>query len=125
MTKPSMDAENIARAFPRPLDSRPARSLTYHCDGRIYRAVIGEPRRQRDAASRAGRVEPAWPQGRRASGNTVVSIVATRAAVEIWSCEPAGDWPNPSLVAPDAVLNIDYLDNPDSLASLCPGAGCG
>src|SRR6266700_678656 len=109
MTKPSMDAEHIARAFPRPQDSRPARSLTYH----------------RDGASRVGHVEPAWPQGRGASGNTVLSIVATRAAVEIWSCEPAGDWPNPSLVAPDAVLNIDYLDNPDSLASLCPGAGCG
>jgi len=54
----------------------------------------------------------------RASGNTVLSIVATRRAVEIWSREPARDWPNPSLVAHNAVLSIDYLDSPEVIASL-------
>jgi hypothetical protein len=48
----------------------------------------------------------------------VLSIVATRSAVEIWSREPARDWPNPSLIAHDEVLSIDYLDGPDAIASI-------
>src|SRR5215467_9701556 len=113
MTNPSMDVEQSARTFPSPKNSRPARSLTYQCGGHIYQAVIGQQRRRCDTAmpgrgklARAGRL----------SGNTVLSIVATQAAVEIWSREPSRDWPNPSLVARDAVLNIDYLDDPDSMA---------
>jgi hypothetical protein len=47
----------------------------------------------------------------------VISIQATKAAVEIWSKEPAFGWPNPSLVAHDAVLDIEYLDEPDAVAS--------
>jgi len=119
MTKASADVEHIARDLPRPNDSTPARSLTYHRGGHIYRAAIGQPRAQCDDAGRAaGRKtgsRPGW-----AGGNTVLSIVATRRAVEIWSREPARDWPNPSLVAHDAVLSIDYLDNPEVIASLQP-----
>jgi len=117
MTKARMDVEHIARAFPSPKGSRPARSLTYHCGGHIYRAVIGQPRRQCDGLS--GGTSHGNPAGRTgpASGSTVLSIVATLAAVEIWSREPAHGWPNPSLVAHGAVLNIDYLDSPDVIAS--------
>ena len=117
MTKPKMDAEHVARAFPRPKGSRPARSLTYHCGGHIYRAVIGQPRRKCDELG--GAASHGKPTGRTGSvsGSTVLSIVATRAAVEIWSREPALDWPNPSLVAHGAVLNIDYLDSADVIAS--------
>jgi len=119
MTKASADVEHIARDLPRPNDSTPARSLTYHRGGHIYRAAIGQPRAQCDDAGRAvGRKtgsRPGW-----AGGNTVLSIVATRRAVEIWSREPARDWPNPTLVAHDAVLSIDYLDNPEVIASLQP-----
>jgi len=114
MTTPSAEAEQIARAFPSPKHSRPARSLTYQFGGHIYRAVIGQPRtRCADAGRGAGR----WPGKRagRASGSVVLSIVATRQAVEIWSCEPARGWPNPSIVAHDAVLSIDYLDNPGTI----------
>jgi hypothetical protein len=119
MSKASADVEHIARDFPRPKDSTPARSLTYHCGGHIYRAAIGQPRAQCDDAGRAaGRKTDS--QAGWASGNTVLSIVATRRAVEIWSREPARDWPNPSLVAHDAVLSIDYLDNPEVIASLQP-----
>jgi hypothetical protein len=118
MTNASMDVEYRARAFPSPQDSRPARSLTYRCGGHIYQAVIGQPRRQcDDAVGAAGRRKPAGRAGL-ASGNTVLSIVATRASVEIWSREPTRDWPNPSLVAHDAVLNIDYLESPDIVTSL-------
>ncbi len=114
MTTASADVEHMARDFPRPKDSTPARSLTYHCGGHIYRAAIGQPRTQCDDAGRgAGR--KTGNRAGRASGNTVLSIVATRRAVEIWSREPARDWPNPSLVAHDAVLTIDYLDNPERI----------
>jgi hypothetical protein len=116
MTNSSMRVEHIARAFPSPDGSRPARSLTYQCGGHIYRTVIGQPRRQCEAGCPAG-CGRATRGADRASGNTVLSIVATQNAIEVWSREPALDWPNPSLVAPDAVLAIDYLDNPDALAS--------
>jgi hypothetical protein len=116
MTKSSMDVEHIARAFPSPMDSRPARSLTYQWGGHIYQAVIGRQRRHCDADGAAGRSVAVRP-GRGAGGNTVLSIVATKAAIEIWSREPARGWPNPSLVAHDAVLHIDYLDEPDTIAS--------
>jgi len=119
MTKASTDVEHIARAFPSPEDSRPARSLTYHCGGHIYLAVIGQPRRQCNEAGRAAGHGTGSRAGR-ASGNTVLSIVATRRAVEIWSREPARDWPNPSIVAHDAVLSIDYLDGPEAIAQ-CGG----
>jgi hypothetical protein len=116
MIQSSTDAEHIARAFPSPKDSRPARSLTYQCCGHIYRAVIGQPRRQCEGVSDpARRRKPAGREGR-ASGNTVLSIVATHAAVEVWSRETR-EWPNPSLVGHDAVLDIDYLDDPDAIAS--------
>jgi len=66
-------------------------------------------------ASAAG--PPTWTGGRRrTSGNTVISIVATSAAVEIWSRDPPQGWPNPSLLAHDAVLSIDFLDNPGVIA---------
>jgi len=117
MTNAGTDVEHIAWAFPSPKDSRPARSLTYHCGDHIYQAVIGQQRRQCDAAARAAGRGPS-SRARPASGNTVLSIVATRRAVEIWSREPARDWPNPSLVAHDAVVSIDYLDSPEAIASL-------
>ena len=117
MTNPSMDVEHIARAFPSPKHSRPARSLTYQWGGHIYEAVIGQQRtRCDDAIGWLGRRKAAG-QGRRPSGTTVLSIVATQAAVEIWSREPSRDWPNPSLVTRDAVLTIDYLDDQDAIAS--------
>ena len=117
MTKSKLDVEHTARAFPSPKGSRPARSLTYHCGGHIYRAVIGQPRRQCDELSGAANHRKPAGRTRSVSGSTVLSIVATQAAVEIWSREPARDWPNPSLVAHGAVLNIDYLDNADVVAS--------
>jgi len=43
--------------------------------------------------------------------------VATNAAIEIWSREPAKGWPNPSLVAHEAVVNIDYLEDLGTIAS--------
>jgi len=117
MNKPKTDVEHIARAFPSPKGSRPARSLTYHCSGHIYRAVIGQPRRQCVGASGAPSHGKTARRPGPASGSMVLSIVATQAAVEIWSREPARDWPNPSLVAHGAVLNIDYLDSSDVIAS--------
>jgi len=64
MTKASADVEHIARDFPRPKDSTPARSLTYHCGGHIYRAAIGQPRTQCDDAGRAaGARHAAWQGG--------------------------------------------------------------
>ena len=118
MTDPSMDVEHTARAFPSPKHSRPARSLTYQCGGHIYQAVIGQQRTRFDnAIGWLGRRKSAG-QTQRPSGTTVLSIVATRAAVEIWSREPSRDWPNPSLVARDSVLNIDYLDDQDAIAGL-------
>jgi len=117
VTNPSMDVEHIARAFPSPKHSRPARSLTYEWGGHVYEAVIGQQRTRCDKAiGWLGRMMPAG-QGRRTTGTTVLSIVATQAAVEIWSREPSRDWPNPSLVGRDAVLNIDYLDDQDAIAS--------
>ena len=116
MSKPSTDVEHIARAFPSPKDSRPARSVVYHCSGHIYSAIIGKPRWQCDDARRAAGRGTGIRAGL-ASGSTVLSIVATRRAVEIWSREPARDWPNPSLVSHDAVLSIDYLDGPEAIAS--------
>ena len=117
-----MDVDHIARAFPRPHDSRPVRSLTYEWDGRIYRAVIGGKRRQygsgRDSAARRNGSRSTGP----ASGNLVLSIVATKAGIEIWSREPPRGWPNPSLVALDAVVDIDYLDEPGAVA-VAPCAG--
>jgi hypothetical protein len=117
MIRSSMDVEHSARAFPRPHDSRPVRSLTYHWDGRIYRAVIGGKRRQygnaRDSAARRHAARASGP----ASGNLVLSIVATKAGIEIWSREPTRGWPNPSLVALDEVVDIDYLDEPRAVAA--------
>lgn len=121
MTNVSTDVEHLAWAFPSPKDARPARSLTYHCGDHIYRAVIGQQRRQCDDPGRAADRRIGRRSGK-ASGNTVLSIVATRRAVEIWSREPARDWPNPSLVAHDAVLSIDYLDSPETIANLPSGA---
>lgn len=46
-----------------------------------------------------------------------LSIVARRSTVEIWRREPALESPNPSLISQDDVLSIDYLDNPDPMAS--------
>jgi hypothetical protein len=116
MTKPSMDVEHVARAFPSPKHSRPARSLTYQSGGHIYEAVIGRQRTRCDnGIGWLGCRKPAG-RARRPSGSTVLSIVATQAAVEIWSREPSRDWPNPSLVDRAAVLNIDYLDDPDDIA---------
>src|SRR5215469_7014769 len=117
MTKPKMDVEHTARGFPSPQGSRPARSLTYRCGGHIYRAVIGQPRRRCDELGGAASHGKPAVRTRSVSGSTVLSIVATQAAVEIWSREPASDWPNPSLVAHGAVLNIDYLDSADVAAS--------
>ena len=116
MTNASMDVEHIARAFPSPKDSRPARSLTYRCGGLIYRAVIGQPRRCDEAGGPARRGKHSG-RASLATGDTVLSIVATRAAVEIWCREPTRDWPNPSLIDHDAVLTIDYLDSLDTIAS--------
>ncbi|MGN6792856.1 MAG: hypothetical protein ACTHJW_10785 [Streptosporangiaceae bacterium] len=105
MTDASMEVEQRARAFPRPENSRPARSVTYHSGGRVYRAAIGQPR------SRCGGV-----YGAPGSGSAVLSIVATGSAVEIWCLEPARDWPNPSVISRHDVLSIDYLDHPDAIA---------
>jgi hypothetical protein len=114
MTNRSMDVEHIARAFPSPKDSRPARSLTYQWGGHTYRAVIGHQRRQcEDRAGRGPAIQPA----QRVSGNTVLSIVATKSAIEIWSREPTRGWPNPCLIAHHAVLDIEYLDKPEPIAS--------
>jgi hypothetical protein len=119
MTNASMDVEHIARAFPSPKDSRPARSLTYRCRGRVYRAVIGQPRRQcDDAASPAGPGKPAgragWPAAtrwsaslprvrpsksgpgsRRATGRTLPWSPMTRSSILIISKArtPSGAWP--------------------------------
>jgi len=118
MTRPKLDVEHMARAFPSPHNSRPARSLTYQWEGHIYQATIGQKRRQHDnAVGSAGNRMANRPSVRRASGNVVLSIVATKAAVEIWSREPTSGWPNPCLVALDSVLDIDYLDEPDVIAS--------
>jgi hypothetical protein len=106
MTDASTDVEQRARIFPSPENSRSARSLTYRSGGRIYSAVIGQARKQRDAAG----VAPA-------SGSTVLSIVATHSAVEIWCREPARDWPNPSLVSQDDILSIDYFDDQDPIGT--------
>ncbi|MGN6676789.1 MAG: hypothetical protein ACTHKL_03290, partial [Streptosporangiaceae bacterium] len=111
----SMDVEHIARAFPRPQDSRPVRSLTYQWDGRIYRAVIGGKRRPYDNAPDSAARRASRSSGP-ASGNLVLSIVATKAGIEIWSREPPRGWPNPSLVTLDAVVDIDYLDEPRGVA---------
>jgi hypothetical protein len=117
MTNDSVDVEHSAREFPSPKDSRPARSLTYRWGGHIYQAVIGRQRRLCDAARGADGPGTAAGSAGRASGNTVLSIVATEAAVEIWSREPTRGWPNPSLVAHDAVLHVDYLDRSDTIAN--------
>jgi hypothetical protein len=116
MIRSSMDVEHIARAFPRPQDSRPVRSLTYHWDGRIYRAVIGGKRRPYDTAPDSAARRRASRSSGPASGNVVLSIVATKAGIEIWSREPPRGWPNPSLVTLDAVVDIDYLDEPRGVA---------
>jgi hypothetical protein len=110
MIRSSMDVEHIARAFPRPQDSRPVRSLTYQWDGHIYRAVIGGKRHQCESARSSVAHRNVSRSRGPATGNLVLSIVATKAGVEIWSREPPRGWPNPSLVAPDAVVDIDYLD---------------
>jgi hypothetical protein len=118
MTDPSMDVEHTARAFPSPKHSRPARSLTYKCGGHIYEAVIGQQRTRFDnAIGWLGRRKLGGQAALQPSGTTVLSIVATATAVEIWSREPSRDWPNPSLVARDAVLNIDYLDDQNAIAN--------
>ena len=117
MTKCSTDVEHIARAFPSPRDSRPARSLTYQCGGHLYQAVIGRQRQQCDNPGVAAACGRTTGGAGRASGNTVLSIVATNAAIEIWSREPAKGWPNPSLVAHEAVVNIDYLEDLGTIAS--------
>ena len=109
MTTPGMDWDRAARLFPRPAGSRPARSVTYHWGSDIYQAIIGH-RRTRSAIS-PGRAT-ATRRRKRTSGNTVISIVVTATAVEIWSREPPQGWPNPSVLAHDTVLSIDYLDNP-------------
>jgi hypothetical protein len=117
MTRRKSDVEHAARAFPSPHNSRPARSLTYQWEGHIYQATIGQKRRKYDnAAGTAVRWMVARSGGRRPSGSVVLSIVATKAAVEIWSREPTCGWPNPSLVALDSVLDIDYLDGPRTLS---------
>ena len=113
MTYVSTDVEHIARAFPSPDDSKPARSLIYQCGGHIHRAVIGQPRALCDDAGRAAGRRKA-NQARR-SGTTVLSIIATPRAVEIWTREPTRGWPNPSIVDHDAVLSIDYLDCPSTV----------
>jgi hypothetical protein len=105
-------------SFPSPRGSRPARSLAYQCGGRIYLAVIGHQRRRWDGARGAAAATAAFARAGPGSGNTVISIVATKAAIEIWSREPTLGWPNPSLVPHDAVLSIEYLDKPDTVASL-------
>jgi hypothetical protein len=114
MIEPSTDTEHIARAFPSPKHSRPARSLTYEWSGHVYRAVIGQLRRKCDDSRRGGG-RGKWKRAGKASGSVVLSIVATRQAVEIWCCEPARGWPNPSMVPHDAVLSIDYLDSPGTI----------
>lgn len=118
MTKRSVDCEQRARAFPSPIGSRPARSLTYRCGGRIYLAVIGRQRRRWDGARGVCDAVAEFARAGPGSGNTVISIVATKAAVEIWSREPTLGWPNPSLIPHDAVLSIEYLDKTDTVASL-------
>jgi hypothetical protein len=116
MIRSSMDVEHIARGFPRPQYSRPVRSVTYHWDGCIYRAVIGGKRRQYDNAPDSAARRRGSKSSGPASGNLVLSIVATKAGIEIWSREPPRGWPNPSLVTLDAVVDIDYLDEPRAVA---------
>ena len=113
MSTPGMDWERTARLFPRPAGARPARSVTYQWGSDVYQAVIGH-RRMRWASA----VGPATATGgrRRTSGNTVISIVATTTAIEIWSKDPSLGWPNPSLLAHDNVLSIDFLDSPGVIA---------
>lgn len=107
MTTQGMDWERTARLFPRPAGSRPARSVTYRWGSDTYQAVIGHRRTRR--ARRAG-LRRATERRERPSGNTVIGIIATPKAVEIWSREPPDGWPNPSVLALDSVLGIDYLD---------------
>jgi hypothetical protein len=85
MIRSSMDVEHIARAFPRPQDSRPVRSLTYQWDGHIYRAVIGGKRHQCESARSSVAHRNVSRSRGPATGNLVLSIVATKAGVEIWS----------------------------------------
>jgi len=116
----SMDVEHVARAFPSPKDSKPVRSVTYHCGDHIYQAVIGQRRSKCDDWGRGDGLRPAR-LGRRASGRAVLSIVATSRAVEIWSREPATDWPNPSLIGYDAIVGIEYLDKPEATCHIPAG----
>lgn len=108
MTTPGMDWERTARLFPRPAASRPARSVTYRLGSDVYQAVIGH---RRTRWARMAGPEIATGRRLRASGSTVISIVATARAVEIWSREPPEGWPNPSVLVHDSVLSIDYLDS--------------
>jgi hypothetical protein len=117
MTRRSLDAEDVARAFPSPQNSRPARSLTYEYQGCIYQAIIGRKRRQWDDSVGSRTPRARTSSASRATGNVVLSIVANKAAIEIWSREPACGWPNPSLVALDSVLDINYLEDPEADAA--------
>jgi hypothetical protein len=111
--------ERRARSFPAPRGSEPALSVLYRQDGHQYQATVGQRRRRC----------PRWPRTRRdahatgpfarwrETGNTVIGIVVRHGLVEVWSREPALGWPNPSLLARDDVMNIQFAEQAGPAAS--------